>query len=160
MKSVLLPACYFGVATALFVIAGCGGPKDVGGVSGTVTLGGQPLADAMITFSPTAEGGSSGVGQTDSEGHYTLSYAAGVQGAQQGANEVRITTFREAEPDGDPPQPAVPEKVPAKYNVKTELKVEVKAGSNILDFPLEPGPIVQPGAAGAGGKRAKNDDDC
>jgi len=150
----------FGVATTLFLIVGCG-PKDVGGVSGTVTLGGQPLDGAMITFSPTKEGGSSGVGQTDSAGYYTLSYSAGVKGAQQGENEVRITTFREAEPDGDPSQPAVPEKVPAKYNVKTELKVEVKSGSNKLDFNLEPGPIIQPGdqdqPRGKRTKRGAND---
>ncbi|MCI0360345.1 MAG: carboxypeptidase-like regulatory domain-containing protein [Planctomycetaceae bacterium] len=140
-----LTAGRFCIAVALIPFAGCGGPDNVGSVSGTVTLNGQPLPDAIITFSPTAEGGSSGVGTTDSAGQYTLSYAAGVRGAQEGENMVRITTYREAEPDADPPKPAVPEKVPARYNAKTELKVEVKSGSNTFDFPLEPGPVVQPG---------------
>jgi hypothetical protein len=149
------------VFTVSFFVVGCWGPSNVGGVSGKVTLGGQPLPNALITFSPTAEGGSSGVGQTDSEGNYTLSYAAGVRGAQEGENVVRITTYREADPDAEPPQAAVPEKVPAKYNSKSELKVEVKSGSNTFDFPLEPGPVVQPGDQPAGGKGKRRDpDDC
>lgn len=157
-------------ALCTILLAGCGGPDKVGGVTGKVTLSGQPLPDAMVTFSPTAEGATSGVGKTDSEGNYTLTFAADVEGAQEGENVVRISTYREANPDADPPQPAVPEKVPAKYNVKTELKVEVKPGSNTFDFPLEPGPVIQPsseededqprGKGAPRGKQKRNPDDC
>jgi hypothetical protein len=154
-RAVLLVCC---LGLIVFAV-GCGGPKNVGGVTGTVTLGGQPVADALVTFSPTAEGGSSGVGKTDSAGKYTLGYSAGVQGAHEGENLVRITTYQEADPDSDPPQPAVPEKIPAKYNVKSDLKVEVKPGSNTIDFPLEAGPVIQPGEGGQGGKRGKASDD-
>ena len=163
MKCVWL-ACYsFASAFLLLALVGCWGPSNVGGVSGKVTLGGQPLPDARITFSPKSEGSSGAVGYTDSEGQYTLSYASGVTGAQEGENEVRISTFREADPDSDPPQPAVPEKVPAKYNVKTELKVDVKSGSNTLDFNLEQGPVIQPGEAepkGKGKGKRPDPDDC
>src|SRR5262245_14902634 len=107
----------------------------------------------MITFSPTQPGGSSGVGRTDSDGNYSLTYAAGVQGAQQGENMVRITTYSAGNPGGNPPRPAVPEKVPTKYNSKTELKREVKSGHNTCDFALEPGPVVQPTDEGGGGAR-------
>jgi hypothetical protein len=126
------------------LLLGCGGPDNVGGVSGKVTLDGQPLPDARVTFSPTKEGGSSALGKTDSSGYYSLKYNAGYSGAELGENQVTISTYDAGNPDADPPQPAVPEKVPVKYNAKTELKVEVKPGSNTFDFPLEAGPVVQP----------------
>jgi hypothetical protein len=61
---------------------------------------------------------------------------------------VIISTHDSGNPDSDPPRPAVPEKVPAKYNINSQEKVEVKPGSNTFDFPLEPGPIIQPGSGG------------
>lgn|GEM_PF-586488 len=146
MKKALLRACGVSALVGLLtVLAGCWGPANVGRVSGKVTFNGQPLADAMITFSPTQPGGSSSIGRTDSDGNYSLMYAAGVQGAQQGENMVRITTYSA--------RPAVPEKVPTKYNSKTELKREVKSGHNTFDFALEPGPVVQPTDEGGGGAR-------
>jgi len=132
------------------VLASCGGPDNVGGVSGKVTLGGQPLPDATVTFTSLKEGGSSAMGKTDSGGNYSLRYTGGASGAEQGENKVTISTYDAGNPDSDPPRSAVPEKVPAKYNVKSQEKVEVKPGSNTIDFNLEPGPVIQPGA---------NDDD-
>lgn len=133
-------------AFGLLMIVGCGGPSDVGGVSGTVTLNGQPLPDANVTFSPTKEGGSSSLSRTDSSGHYEMTYTGGYSGAQLGENKVTISTYDEGDPDSDPPRPAVPEKVPAKYNSKTELKADVKPGSNTIDWKLEGGPVVNPAA--------------
>jgi len=139
----------------VFVTAAAGGcgksaPANVGGVSGRVTLAGEPLPEAVVTFAPTKQGGSTALGKTKADGTYSLNYAKGISGAEIGENRVLVTTFDAGNPDSDPPRPAVPEKVPAKYNSQTELKVEVKAGSNTFDFPLEPGPVVQPAAGRAG----------
>ena len=132
----------------LLVVMGCGGPANVGGVTGTVTLDGQPLPDANVLFSPVKEG-SSAHGRTDSNGQYRLKYVGGASGAQQGENRVIISTFSAGNPDGDPPVPAVPEKVPAQYNTNTTLKAEVKDGSNTFDWPLKSGgPIANPAAPG------------
>jgi hypothetical protein len=58
---------------------------------------------------------------------------------------VSISTYSKGNPDAEPPRPPASEKVPAKYNVKSNLKVTVKSGSNTLDFPLESGgQIVAP----------------
>jgi len=119
---------------ALATLAGCGGSKNVGRVTGTVTLDGQPLPDALVTFSPMKEGGSSGLGKTDSAGAYSLTYSAGVNGAEIGENRVTISTITQGK-----------EIVPMEYNTQTKLKAEVKAGPNTFDWPLKGGgPIYSP----------------
>ena len=68
------------------------------------------------------------MGVTDADGNYTLNYIRDVQGAAVGRHSVRITA-------GDPVT-GKPEPVPARYNVKTELRKEVKAGENEINFDL------------------------
>jgi hypothetical protein len=124
--------------------AGCGGPDNVGRVSGKVTLDGQPLSGAIVQFEPLAGNSPSGA-ITDSSGQYSLRYTREVEGAEIGEHRVRITTFSAGDPDAEPPKPRVPEKLPARYNAKTELTAKVERGSNTHDFPLESkGKIQQP----------------
>jgi prepilin-type N-terminal cleavage/methylation domain-containing protein/prepilin-type processing-associated H-X9-DG protein len=130
--------------------SGCGAKKPpLGRVTGKVTLAGQPLADALVMFSPV-EGGSPSAGRTAADGTYTLIYARGINGAKIGEHSVTISTY--AAPLEDPPTPEVPERVPLKYREGEDLpKVTVTSGSNTLDFNLEPGPIEAPQPA----KRAR-----
>ena len=120
----------------LAVFGGCGttGPELVP-VSGRVTLDGQPLPGARIMFQPEATGSPS-YGSTDRDGRYELGYKRGVQGAMIGWHIVRIQL--------DAPGQAAngksnrrPKSLPARYNTKSELRVEVKPGTqNDLDFDL------------------------
>jgi len=77
----------------LLVAAGCSGrPKNVAKkVTGTVTLGGQPLSGAEVIFTPK-EGGSPSMGKTDSTGAYSLVWAQNqgrkIEGAQIGEHFV------------------------------------------------------------------------
>jgi len=135
--------------------AGCSGrPKNIArSVTGKVTLGGQPLAGAVVVFTPV-EGGSASMGKTDESGNYKLVWArsAGgrsIEGAQIGEHTVSISTFQEAVPSSKPPIPEVPEKVPYKYRVTDPPKVTVKKGSNVIDIPLEEGPTEPPPPAKA-----------
>jgi hypothetical protein len=142
---------YLGIMLICAGIAcGCGSsqPQNVGKVSGKVTLEGQPLAGAVVTFSPVTAGGSSALGRTDDSGQFSLSYAQGIEGAEIGENRVSISTYDEGDPDGDPPRPKVLEKVPLKYNVRTELVRDVKPEDNTFDFELHSdGPVIaDPGA--------------
>lgn len=75
-------------------LSGCtgGGSVPKADVSGTVTLNGQPLADADVHF-VNEESGFAGYGRTDSQGKYTL-----VQGAAIGTNKV---FFSKKETSGD-----------------------------------------------------------
>lgn len=129
-----------GAAVLLTTVAGCGqkGPA-LGQVRGRVTLDGEPLAEAEIVFQP--QKGRPGTARTNDKGEYELTYTVDRAGALLGLHEIRITTF-EPGYDGETPQgerktiPERPERVPAKYNRKSELKADVKPGSNVFDFQL------------------------
>ena len=148
------------LACTLFAtVIGCSGrPKNVAKkVTGTVTVGGKPLADAAIAFTPTTTGSASFSG-TDAEGKYNLVWGnvrgKPIEGAQIGEHTVMISTFRQGNPDGKPPKPDTPEKVPYKYRQGTGLpKATVKAGVNTIDFALEDGPVDPP--APTKGKKGK-----
>ena len=65
---------------------------------------------------------------TDSEGNYDLNYTDEVKGAKVGPSTVNIMW-----PDGEPG----PVPIPAKYNTKSELKMDVQSGDNTFDLKLE-----------------------
>jgi hypothetical protein len=158
-------SCLLGARQTLVILAsltlalgGCGGSgAKLSKVTGKVTLGGQPLADALVTFSPS--GGSPSAARTGPDGTYTLIYSKGINGAVVGEHTVTISTFQPAMED--PPTPAVPEKVPFKYREEENpQKVTVKSGSNNLDFSLEAGPIDPPPPAKGRTKSKAGDIRC
>jgi hypothetical protein len=124
---------------------GCGGSKFAP-VSGKVTLDGQPLPNAEVSFQPIAAEGSieAGVGssaKTDENGQFTLKTATGQNGAVVGKHVVRISakSAQVEERDERLPRggPRLEDKVPPKYNAASELKFEVPAGgTDKADFPL------------------------
>ena len=127
-----IQSCF--LCAMVLVIAGCGGDPNLATVTGKVTLDGEPLADAFLTFFPTGGEGSTSAGVTDANGEYTLKFSRDKAGAWIGENRVEITTADVESVDGE--DVAIPEKVPAKYNTNTELVRDVKAGNNRLDFEL------------------------
>jgi hypothetical protein len=93
-----------------------------------VTLDGQPLVNADITFQPEdAPRGSTG--RTDADGRYELAYKRGQMGAIVGPHIVRIEFSTEVVRNPPP--------IPARYAAKSELHPEVKPGDNNLDFDLK-----------------------
>ncbi len=123
---------------------GCGGaadelPRET--VTGTVSFKGEPLKAGMIQFQPADPNVSTAAGAAVKDGAYTVTRD---QGPVPGRYQVMITSA-EAAPNaavqavlpGDAPPPSK-EPIPARYNVKTELKAEVtKGGPNAFDFKLE-----------------------
>ncbi|QDT99722.1 carboxypeptidase-like regulatory domain-containing protein [Gimesia aquarii] len=96
------------LGTILVVMTtGCGGgveakplPKTVP-VSGVVTLNGQPLASATVTFIP--HGQTKGIecqGTTDESGQYTLKQQHGTEGAPPGNYKVVVSRLLRG--DGTP----------------------------------------------------------
>ena len=69
--------------------AGGGGPETVK-VTGTVTLNGQAVDGATVSFSPTS-GGRAAAGVTDASGRFTLSTLETGDGAVPGSYGVTIT---------------------------------------------------------------------
>ncbi|WP_435009193.1 hypothetical protein P12x_000443 [Tundrisphaera lichenicola] len=134
------------LATPLFFsLSGCDAPTDDlprQSVSGSVTLDGKPLASGSITFDPVGPGNANPVagGAPISNGSYSLGAANGLT---PGNYLVSIISGGDdapsaAEAPGMPPRKAKKDPIPAKYNTKSTLKVEVKAGdSSSKDFELD-----------------------
>lgn len=122
-----------GLLPAFLVALGCGGaPADkpvVHPVTGSVTLDGMPLPNAIVHFSP--DKGTPSAGITDAAGKFELHEKTGMKGAVATNHIVSIST------DLDGSRKKENEKVPAKYNTATTLSAVVKEGDNSIDFPLK-----------------------
>ena len=154
--------CRYALAvTVACCILGCGSEKvpGLGTVTGTVTMDGKPVSDAMISFEPTTPGKSAALGKTDADGNYELYYSRGHKGAPVGENVVKITTFGET---GDENNRQIRnETVPTKYNVKSELKADVARGANKFNFDLKSGgEVYQPGEPATKGKKGRSATGC
>jgi hypothetical protein len=147
------------LAIVVAMAVGCGGPATVP-VSGTVTLDGEPVDGATVTFVPEGEGRPAN-GNTDASGNFTLTTFTGGDGALPGS--YNVTVFKtaapvEADTEGEDAGAAGDESegevnpdvmgadvsadaeslLPAKYSVATttDLKVEVKAGMEPVKLEL------------------------
>jgi hypothetical protein len=122
-------------------VGGCSSGGKLAPVSGTVTLDGKPLADALIVFQPIANAGkpapgmgSSGV--TDASGKYTLrTMDTDRPGAVVAKHSVAINMKGES---SDLDKPGPPKKgLPAKYNRNSELQFDVQpGGTDKADFDI------------------------
>ncbi len=127
------------VAICFLLIAGCGG-SDIARVevSGTVTLGGQPLEQGKIQFQPVAGGPSAGGDIAD--GEFTIPVD---RGPSPGKYKVEIRSYQ---PTGKQvPDPDFPGKmedqtrnvVPKRYNDQTTLEKDISIdGPNRFEFKL------------------------
>lgn len=129
----------------LLCIGGCNeGPYELAPISGTVTLYGQPLANATVSFMPRGEGrdivGPGSVGTTDAEGNYTLRTFKEEHGAVVGNHTVRISTYKSRFKDiknSDKLEVVSIEHVPWHYNRNTKLSFNVPSGgTDEADFVL------------------------
>lgn len=109
------------------------GMPELAPVSGTVTMDGQPLARAMVTF--VNGQGVVSVGPTDEAGRYSLSYRGVTPGAGLGANKVTITSIPE-----NPDVGLLNEPIPPIYNSKSTLSADVATSPNTFAFDLSAKP--------------------
>jgi hypothetical protein len=121
------------IGLTCIVALGCGGPQ-MGQVTGVVTLDGQPVTGAQVTFSPR-QGGFESTGVTDQSGRYVLNYVHGKSGAVVGTHQICITTERRANKDTE--EAGVAESIPNGYNENSTLTAGVGRGSNNIDFALD-----------------------
>ncbi len=114
-------------------------------VSGTVTLDGQPLANAGVMFLPRGDTrGNACLAMTDASGKYTLkTEEGGMPGAAEGEFAVTISKMKDP-PAGQPAaaETGIEETLSAKYwdSAQTILTAKVPAGGATLDFPLVSNP--------------------
>jgi hypothetical protein len=131
----------------LCALCGCNKPYSVAQVSGRVTLDGKPLPKASITFVPMATKeniapGPTATAITDADGRYVLTVDKDTPGAVVGRCRIFVTTrFTDPPPpdqDGGLPVRMPRDKVPDRYNVRTDLTFDVPAGgTDRADFELK-----------------------
>ncbi|MBN1853313.1 MAG: Ig-like domain-containing protein [Pirellulales bacterium] len=117
------------------ILAGCGSGSDLARVTGTVTVNGQPFEGALVQFQPVGAQGSPSAGLTNSKGEYELMFTFKVPGAMIGEHVVFIRTADAYYGNGDCAN-QLEERIPAKYNARSELRRTVEPGSNTIDFEL------------------------
>jgi hypothetical protein len=113
----------------LLLFSGCA-PSDrpeLGSVRGRVTLDGKPMANTTVSFQPVG-GGRQSCGNTDEDGRYELTYLRDIRGARLGKHRVTIGSSDQVTP--------LKKRLPERYNTKTTLEAEVRAGENQFDFTL------------------------
>jgi hypothetical protein len=127
----MLVAC----AALATLAGGCSSGESVGTVTGSITLDGAPLKSGQIRFVPL-DGETATAGAVITDGQYSATVAPGQK-------TVEITSPQGAPPRkmyDDAPSPsrrvAETDLVPARYNVQSELKVEVRPGEERHDFEL------------------------
>jgi hypothetical protein len=116
-------------------------------VRGAVTLDGEPLQNAVVVFE--SPDGSFSYSRTDARGRYDLSFDSRTRGVTAGEKVVRIAMNRRvkglnANDEGGPDDKAggafvkpPPEKVPARYNTESTLKLRVEPDSHTFNFDLK-----------------------
>ena len=146
MKQITLLIVALCLAIAPF---GCGKKiLKTEGVSGVVTLDGQPLADATVHFIPADSTGSPSYGKTNENGEYKLQTLLGAAdaGTTPGQYKVRVEcvemyetgkTFQEN--GEEKPEMKARSIIPAKYNDENTsgLEATVVKGSNTFNFDLQ-----------------------
>ena len=135
-----------GVLIACVGLLGCGSKSPLNRlpVSGTVNLDGAPLNQGLIQFEPQQGAGKLVNASTAiNNGTYALPVAGGLT---PGSYKVSISSHPPPAPLSSDPvkameeasKPPPAERLSAKYNVNTELQVEVKQeGPNKFDFDLK-----------------------
>jgi len=117
------------------LVASCGSPP-LHEVTGRVTLDGRPLEAALVTYISDDDRREFFLARTDAEGRYRLQPDGSRAGALAGRYIVRVTTLQEPDTRSDPPVPGIAERVPRRYNLKSELRAEVEPGVNERSFDL------------------------
>ncbi len=126
----------FAFLVGIGLVAGCGSGSDqLGEITGTVTYDGKPVEEGAITFI-ALDGKSPTAGGVVKDGKYTATKVP-VGAAKVSITAVKVVGKKKAyDAPGSPEVPVTESLLPPKYNHATELKFDVKPGSQTKDFEL------------------------
>lgn len=116
-------------------LAGCAGSVKTADVSGTVSYNGTPVPEGSISF-VAADGTGPTVGGAIKDGKYSATKVP------LGQNKVSISGLKVVgkkkayDTPGSPENTITAELLPAKYNTKTELTLDVTVGANQKNWEL------------------------
>jgi hypothetical protein len=123
-------------AGAACLLVGCGG-ADLGSVQGTVSWQGAPLPTGEVRLVPLSNQGKIAAAHVE-QGQFSVELAPGPWRIEFSAPKVTGKQRMYDAPDS-PTVDVVEELLPPRYNVQSELTLDVVAGSQEAKFDLQDG---------------------
>lgn len=124
------------VSFSLFGLIGCRGDDGFATVEGNVTLDGQPLENGAIAFIP-ADGETPTAGERIENGVYKARVPIGAKRIEITASKVVGQRAAYAGEADSPQIDVTAALVPRRYNIDSELTLEVQSGVNQKNFDLK-----------------------
>jgi len=129
------------LAVCVFMV-GCNSGVELGTVTGTVTVGGEPADSILVNFMPdpdTQTPGAMSTAITDEQGRYQLTYEGEdrPKGAAVGTHRVIVNDLIPENFRGQGRPPASRVKPEWMLAGKTPFRFEVKSGDQEIDISLE-----------------------
>lgn len=124
------------ILASMLILTGCGSGDGLNEIKGSVKLGGQPVESGAISFYP-ADGKTQTTGGEIKSGRYAVRVPTG---EMKVAISAPVVTGKKKvyNTPNSPVMDVSKESIPDRYTTeKTELRYEVKPGSNDKDFDLE-----------------------
>ncbi len=121
----------------LLAICGCGGGRA--GISGKVTLDGEPIENGLIRFIPIEGTNAPSGGSAITNGAYQVPVDKGLMAGKYRVEITgRGTTGKKIQSGvGGPVIDEVYELVPKRYNKESELTLEMQSDSRVVDYDLK-----------------------
>ena len=138
-----------GLAGIVFAITGCSGRGPgvpLAPVSGSVTLNGEPLPNAIVEFNPkeplsladkSKSGGGGSMAVTDADGAYVLRFDKRFEGAIVGEHLVRVRPLPSDSDEQLDRKTEKQRKAEIMQIMSTQLVYEVQPGQNSYDIDLK-----------------------
>ena len=120
------------------LLVGCGG--NVGIVSGTVTLDGQPVPSATLTFVKQDEANPTREGAVITDGRFQAKIPPGKYKLELTGQKVIGTRVQKDFDGKDEVLPQMGPMFPQKYNEQSTLIEDIKAGPHPIKLELSSGP--------------------
>jgi hypothetical protein len=122
-------------ALLLSCISGCGAESNVAFITGTISIDGNPTDKGSISFIPVNGQGPT-AGTEFKEGKYASQAALGECKVEVRVSKIVGKKKLYDTPDS-PVQDLMEEVLPAKFNEATELRIEIKKGTNTKNWDLK-----------------------
>ena len=119
---------------ASVVLVGCSESSTHGTVNGTVTLDDQPLGEGAVRFVPV-DGASQTASAMVTDGKFTATVPIGRMRVEFSAPKV-VGRHRMYDTPNSPEVDDVIELLPPRYNVQSEVTLDVQAGRQDVPFEL------------------------
>lgn len=126
--------CLAFAAVALFVSSGCGPATAT--LTGEVTIDGRPIERGFITISPADDIQAPPALAEFTNGKYEIKTVVGKKFVTISAQRV-VDRRKQSEAPDSPLIEITEEVLPERYNVKSDLTIELKPGANVKDWALD-----------------------